>query len=347
MKILRIVLGLLFVTIIAMIILYLIEPKNQISITPIQITNNKIWSLSAVGDIQLSREVAAQIDKFGPIYPFENIANLTESSNLTVGNLESPFTTKEVNTQSGSMVFGADIKSIEGLKLAGFDLVNLANNHFGNQGQEGMNLTFSTLNQNNIDYFGAGTNFQTTHTPVIKQVNGVKIAFLGYSDSDVLPANSIAKEVSAGVAVMDIKQAKIDIEEAKTKADMVIVSMHSGTEYTPNPNSRQIEFAHAAIDSGADLVIGHHPHVVQAIENYRGKKIFYSLGNFVFDQAWSSETMQGLMVKLTFNNTKLTNTELIPIKIENWCQPRVLLPTEPEYESILNRINIASAKLIQ
>jgi len=346
MKILRIVLGLLFITIIATTIIFTIKSEKQISIPPVQVKNDRVWSLTAVGDIMLSRQVAAQIDEFGSTYPFENIAKSTESTNLTVGNLESPFTTNEVNTKSGSMVFGAGIKSVEGLKMAGFDLVNLANNHFSNQGQEGMNLTFDTLNQNNIDYFGAGTNFQAAHTPLIKDVNRVKIAFLGYSDSDVLPGNSIAKETLSGLAVMDINQAKIDIEKAKTMADMVIVSMHSGTEYTPNPNSRQIEFAHAAIDSGADLVLGHHPHVVQAIEDYKGKKIFYSLGNFVFDQAWSNETMQGLMVKLTFNNTKLTNTELIPIKIENWCQPRVLLPTEPEYDSILNRINTASENLL-
>lgn len=344
-----IILMLSILIVITSIIIFLPEPKFEamepLKKQPSPSKAAQIWTLTAVGDIQLSRQVATKINQNGPDFPFDKIKDTIIGSDIIFGNLESPFTTKEANTNPSTMIFGAEIKTTTGLKNAGFNLVNLANNHFSNQGQSGIDLTFKTLTDNNIDYFGAGTNFDNAHKPLIKEVNDIKIAFLGYTDKDVLPANSIPNTDTPGVAVMDITQAKIDIVQAKSEADMVIISMHSGTEYTPNPNQKQIEFAHAAVDNGADLVLGHHPHVVQAIEEYKGKKIFYSLGNFIFDQAWSKETQEGLMVKLTFANTSITNTELMPIKIDNWCQPRLLETTEPAYTDILDRISTASNKL--
>lgn len=316
MKVLRLILAIIFVLMIIATILYWPKPVTW------HAPPDRTWTILAVGDIMMSREVSVKINQFGPDYPFTNISDMTKSTNLTVGNLEAPFTAGQSDTDPNTMIFGAELKSVQGLKNAGFDLVNLANNHFGNQGKEGMDLTFKTLNENNIDYFG------TTSQPLIKTIKDVRIAFLGYTEP-----------------IMKIEQLKTDIAAAKTQADIIIVSMHAGYEYTPYANTRQIEFAHAAVDAGADIVIGHHPHVVQGIEDYKGKKIFYSLGNFVFDQPWSKETKQGLMVKLTFDGKKLIKTDLIPIKIENWCQPRVLASDEPEYNSILKRIQTASERL--
>lgn len=338
MKFLRLILATLFILMVV-IVIFIVSSHQKISL------NDRTWTLLAVGDIQLSREVGVKIDKYGADYPFEKTIDVTEDADITIGNLESPLTSGKSNPDPNSMVFGAEIKSIDGLKNAGFDLLNLANNHFSNQGQAGMNLTFETLNDNNIAYFGAGYNNLEAHQAKILTVDNIKIAFLGYTDKDVLPSGSIATATTPGVAVMDKEEIKKDIAVAKTQANVIIVSMHSGHEYTPNPNGHQIDFARTAIDSGADVVIGHHPHVVQAIEDYKGKKIFYSLGNFIFDQPWSTETKQGLMVKLTFDGKNLTKTELIPIKIENWSQPRILASDEPEYQAILNRIQTASEKL--
>ena len=321
MKALRVILAIIFALTVLATVFY--WPKPQTWLGPV----DKTWTMLAVGDIQLGREVAVKINQFGANYPFENIIDVTKSANLTIGNLESPFTAGKSNTDPNTMIFGAELKSVEGLKNAGFDALNLANNHFANQRQSGMDLTFDILNKNDIGYFG------TANQPLIKTIKDVKIAFLGYT------------EATSGVAVMDVEQAKLDIAAAKTQADLIIVSMHSGYEYTPYTNNHQIEFARAAIDAGADIIIGHHPHVVQAIEDYNGKKIFYSLGNFIFDQPWSIETKQGLMVKLTFDGKNLAKTDLIPIKIENWCQPRVLSPDELEYNRILNRFQTASEKL--
>ena len=339
MKVSRIILGILFILVIAATIFY--WPKPRIWLAPVDET----WTLLAVGDIQLSRECAIKIKQEGPLYPFEKIKDLTQSTNLTVGNLESPFFDGQANTDPNTMIFGAEKEALEGVKDAGFDVLNLANNHFSNQGREGMNTTFDVLAGNDIGYFGAGTNFTAARQAQIKEVKNFKVAFLGYTDPGVLPSDSAATNSTPGVAVMDVEQAKLDIAAAKSQADIIIVSMHAGYEYPPNPNKRQIEFAYAAIDAGADVVLGHHPHVVQAIEDYKGKKIFYSLGNFVFDQAWSNETKQGLVVRLTFDGKDLSKTDLVPIKIENWCQPRVLSEDDPEYQSILNRIQMASEKL--
>jgi len=322
MKFLKFFLVFLFLLGLIFLFFYFYGPqKIQTSFQPI-LQSEQTWSLIGVGDIQLSREVASKIDLYGVDYPFEKTADLTGSANLTIGNLESPFFEGESNTDPNTMIFGAELKSVAGLKNAGFDALNLANNHFSNQGKEGENLTMDVLTKNDINYFG------TPEQPLIKTIKNNRIAFLGYSEP-----------------TMDAGQVKLDIESAKAKADTIIVSIHAGYEYTPYANSRQIEFARAAVDAGAEVVLGHHPHVVQGIEDYKGKKIFYSLGNFIFDQPWSEETKQGLMVKLNFEGKYLTSTELIPIKIENWCQPRILASDEKEYQTILERIKTASDKL--
>jgi len=145
-----------------------------------------------------------------------------------------------------------------------------------------------------------------------------------------------------GTALMQ-KAKMIDaVGAAKGKADLVIVSMHSGIEYTGKPNDSQIDFAHGAIDAGADLVIGHHPHVVQMAEKYKGKYIFYSLGNFIFDQMWSQETREGLMIKIYFSKTGVSKISPVPIIIENYSQPRIA--NSAEAEKILKRLSIPLEK---
>jgi poly-gamma-glutamate capsule biosynthesis protein CapA/YwtB (metallophosphatase superfamily) len=305
--------------------------------------NLKQTTILATGDIMLSRAVDTEMDKHGRLYPFQETLELTNDANFTFGNLESPF--REGNSISQPMTFGAEKSSLEGLITSGFDAVNLANNHFGNQGQSGMKTTFDVL-KGKIDFFGAGTNDTDACKPFIKDINGSLVAFLGYTDTDVIPDSYIANSSHGGVCIMNETTLRINLLDAQQKADFIIVSMHSGTEYTPNPNQRQKDFAHAAIDAGADLVIGHHPHVVQAIEFYKGKFINYSLGNFIFDQSWSKETQQGLVTKFTLTLNQITKIELIPIHISNESQPKII-NDQSESESIFTRIFTASEKLRQ
>jgi poly-gamma-glutamate synthesis protein (capsule biosynthesis protein) len=117
--------------------------------------------------------------------------------------------------------------------------------------------------------------------------------------------------------------------------------MHAGYEYQTYPNQQQKEFAEAAVDSGAELVLGHHPHVVQTTEVYNGGYIIYSLGNLVFDQMWSEETREGIIARCQFLNSEVRSVEFIPIKIENYSQPR--LANEAESDKILSRMGLEEA----
>lgn len=120
----------------------------------------------------------------------------------------------------------------------------------------------------------------------------------------------------------------------------MIVAFHWGTEYTSTPNSTQIELAHSTIEAGADLIIGNHPHWVQGIEQYKGKFISYSHGNFIFDQMWSQETKEGVLGKYTFNNDGLINVEFIPVIIDEYSQPR--FATKAEADRVLQRMKESS-----
>lgn len=299
-------------------------------------------SIVAVGDILLSRNVGKRMDEKGVKYPFLKTFQVIQAADLALANLESPFGEKGEKVREGT-VFKAEPEYLEGPKSAGFDAFSLANNHFGDQGTAGMVYTFKLLKENSIYYFGAGNNFAEAHTPYLTEIKSTRIAILGYNDSDVVPASYQATPNKPGSAFMNIEQLKKDLKTAKENADFVIVSIHSGTEYTPNPNQSQQNFAKAALENGADLLIGHHPHVVQAIDYHQNKFIFYSLGNFVFDQMWSQETREGLILRLKISLNQVVEAELLPVLISDFSQPEVIKGETSE--KILSRIYEASLKL--
>lgn len=309
------------------------------------LTTNSEVSFLAVGDISLSRNVAAQILKYNnPLLPFKNTANLLTSTDFNFANLESPFSGGNYFGKTGSLVFNAPLNNIKGLVEYNFKILNLANNHALDQGLKGLEYTRNYLIKNSIQFVGAGNNLTEAWQPALVEVNGIKIAFIGASYSSI---NDNAKTTNDYVArIEDLNMLKNAITQAKKTSDFIIVTIHAGTEYTYKPNEKQITFAHAAIDAGADMVIGHHPHWIQSIEQYQGKYIFYSLGNFIFDQMWSQETKEGLMLKITLKkNSKvgLYQIELLPIIIENYSTPR--LANEQESATILNHIGIKEKTL--
>lgn len=268
-------------------------------------------------------------------YPFLETAEFTASADLTIGNLETAITPGRP-IQTGEMMFRADPAAVSGLTYAGFDILSLANNHTPNFGDIGLKNTFKYLHEAGIDYMGAGENYQAARQPVIKKVNDVTIAFLAYNDSDVVPVDYQATATDPGTVFLDTTIITEDVKRAKKLVDLVIVTMHSGSEYQPLPNSRQKEYAHAAIDAGADLVIGHHPHVVQTVEKYQGKWIIYSLGNFVFDQMWSQATREGVIAEIQLEKTGVTDIEYYPVVIQDYSQPR--MAEGEEGERILERL---------
>ncbi|MBU1088684.1 CapA family protein, partial [Patescibacteria group bacterium] len=300
-------------------------------------------SLIAVGDIMLSRTVAQKIKQNGPDYPFTKTTNLLQSADLLFGNLETPLTEGPV-VNSGEMLFRADPTLAQTLKKYNFSILSLANNHTPNFGNKGLLDTFQYLSQAGIKYVGAGQNQTKAAQPQYIKKNGIKFAFLAYNDSDVVPLSYFATPNSPGTNPMNLDSLKSHIKTAKQKADFVIVSMHSGNEYVNNPNQSQINFAHTAIDAGAEIVIGHHPHTIQILEKYKNKFIFYSLGNFIFDQMWSQQTRQGLTIKILFNQNEIEKIDLIPILINDYCQPQII--TDQTYsQKILKKLNYDLTKL--
>ena len=207
-----------------------------------------------------------------------------------------------------------------------------------------MDDTFKYLQENNIQYVGAGNNDQQAYQPVYITKNGIKFAFLAYCDSVFTPNNYEAQENRNGIAFMRVDKMKQAVQEAKKKADIVIVSMHSGIEYTSHPNTKQKNFAHQAIDAGADLVIGHHPHVIQNMEKYKDKYIIYSLGNFIFDQMWSINTKRSLIMKIKINKQGVQDVRVQPVVIEHFAQPR--LANSQESKEIIKRLEMPIKTII-
>lgn len=303
------------------------EEKSQImSLAPLRLNEEKPEDSEiifyAVGDIMLDRGVDYMIKKNGNYdfkFPFLKIADYLKRADILFGNLESIISDKGVKV--GSIYsFRAEPEAIEGLIFAGFDILSVANNHVFDYGREAMEDSFERLKKAGIDYVGGGFDEKEAREGIVKEVKGTKICFLAYTNKG--SKYWAATEKNSGIGWLD-ERIKDDIEKAKDRSDLVIVSFHTGEEYQAQSNKEQEYFSHLAIDSGADLVIGHHPHIVQPIEKYKNGWIAYSLGNFVFDQYFSEETMKGLLLEVIIENKKIK--EVIPrkIKISEKYQPAI------------------------
>ena len=301
-----------------------VETGIQSSLDPrLRGDDRKEHTMLFVGDIMLSRNIAAQINKNeDPLYPFLFMATTTQNADLAFANLESPISAS--GTLQGSIYsFRAEpVGSINGLQYAGFDVVNLANNHIWDYGRTAALDTMRYLRDAGIDYIGFGRDYDEANTPVIKQVGNAKVAFLGYTEfySERLWADE-------KLGLSEFKTDEIAKRVAKIKesgqADIVVISLHWGVEYETASNAAQQRIAHQLIDAGADLIIGHHPHVPQEFETYKNGYIVYSLGNFVFDQNFSADTRRGLMLKVTLKDKKITAAETTDIKFTKAFQPYI------------------------
>lgn len=281
-------------------------------------------SIIFVGDIMLGRKVNVNTIRYNNFnWPFEEVARVLSDADVTVVNLEGPLVYNCPTTTEG-FKFCGDSRHVSGLAHSGIDIANLANNHSRNYGIKGTNETKEILSKVGMHTFDE-------EETLLYEFEGKHITFLGYDvvfqESDPL-----------------IPTIKADVLEATNKSDLVIVSFHWGDEYTNVPNYHQINLAHAAIDAGADLIIGHHPHWIQTAEFYKDKLILYSLGNFVFDQMWSQETREGLGAKLIFDERRLIKVELMPVLIENYGQPH-FLEGDAKFE-IIEGMKIRSSEVV-
>lgn len=288
------------------------------------------YTLWILGDTMLGRSIntkAVRLNDF--LHPFRKTAELIGSSDITFSNLESPFNEDCPITDTG-MVFCADKRFAQGLKFAGIDIVSIANNHIGNQGDDGISYTKELLNSVGIKSVG-------DHNFEIIEVRGKKFGFLAY--------NHIFPDIK-NISWVDDDTVRKEVSDLKKIADFVVVSFHFGVEYKLYPTKEQMQFAHTAIDSGADLVVGHHPHWVQGTEVYKNKYIFYSLGNYIFDQLWSKSTMEGLTAKITIgNDNAISNVSLVPVIMEKSFQTR--LANEAETKLILEKVKRSSSNIME
>jgi len=285
------------------------------------ISDSQNGTLLFVGDLMLSRAVGAAMERRNDYnFPFSKMGTFLSGADITFGNLEGPISNR--GTQISNIYsFRDDPNVVGGLKNAGFDILSIANNHIWDYGRDAFVDTLNYLKNSGIDFVGGGENFDDAHKGVLKEINGIKIIFLGYTD--LLPRSASAGQNVPGISYFDLDQMIQDIKEAKNKADIVVVSFHWGQEYQTKHNARQEQIAKAAIDAGASLVIGHHPHVVQELEEYKNGHIVYSLGNFVFDQNFSEDTKSGLLLKVILKNKRISRIEQFSIKFTPSFQPQL------------------------
>lgn len=261
------------------------------------------WTMTVVGDIMLDRSVWSKIRAYGRDYPFAKIRSRLRGSDIILGNLEGPFTNSTRHAVTGgALSFTFDPILVPTLKNAGFTTLLLANNHTLNQGQAGLDNTRRLLKKQGLDSYGDPRNRRGYH--LTKNIDGRRITFLGYDQLDGAVTNVLT-----------------DIRNAHAKGEYVIVTPHWGAEYQLGIQPRLQRLAKQLIDAGADMVIGGHPHVVEPFEIYKGKFIAYSLGNFVFDQYFSYDTQEELMLKFAFTTSSVT-IEVVPL-ISTRSQPSV------------------------
>jgi len=244
---------------------------KNIKISSVEIPTTTIFF---VGDIMLTRGVQSSVsNNFNGDYNklFENVKEFKDAD-ILMGNLEGDVS--DVGNNVGSKYsFKMNPSVLQALKNAGFDIVNFANNHVGDWNMIAFKDTLFRLDRNGILKTGAGLNEEEAKIVTIIKKNGVKFGFLGFSD--VGPNWMEAKGDNPGILLATNPKLEEIIKNAKERSDVLIVSFHFGEEYKTIHNERQEILAHKSIDSGADMVIGHHPHVIQDIEEYKGKPIVY------------------------------------------------------------------------
>lgn len=296
----------------------------------------------------MGRQLGAEMKKTGDYsLPFQNIGALLTSADITFGNLEGTFCEKPPWPRSG-MTFRIEPDAVKSLVAGGFDVVSVANNHFGDGGDACMAFSLGHLRTHGIGAPGAGNTYEEAHAPALLERNGVKFAFLAYTyaeRNDRLPPviSSKPKLPRPVIAGRNPENVRRDVQAALQRADVVIVSLHDGAEYLQRVAKETEEFARAAIEAGATAVFGHHPHVPGRVEQYREGWIFYSLGNFAFQQNTPPAVRHALIARLTFHGKSLAQVEAIPAFIETYARPRPATPEEAE--KILKSIGMPSSVL--
>jgi poly-gamma-glutamate synthesis protein (capsule biosynthesis protein) len=279
---------------------------NSIFPTIVKKLEEKPIRIIFTGDVMLSRSVGNRMARENNFsYPFEKIKDFFTNADVVAINLEGPVSLRGENMGS-EYSFRADPRVLKGLQSIHVNVASLANNHMWDWGSVALLDTVSFLQKDSILPVGAGKNFAEANKVKALEIRGTKIGFLAFQD--LYPKNLLATETTPGVSSFDAEKTAAQIKKIKQdkEVDFLVILFHWGEEYKPLANERQKMIAHSLVDAGADLIIGNHPHVTQNREEYKGVPIFYSLGNFVFDQYFSAETMQGEVAEISLQNNKIS-----------------------------------------
>ncbi len=314
------------------------------------------WTLVAGGDIMLDRGVydVLRNQGKGADFPFDGgtaditslvccssfgwevprlartgnagaVRDLISGADIALANFENPAPNTFTWHTSGT-IFSADQTLIDGIVAAGFDVMGVSNNHIRDQGGTGLRQTVKNLRKRGLLTTGAGKDLTAARKPAVIETHAVTVAILAY---DAIAGSYHATDTTIGSAPMKLKVVRADIKAARAAgADVVVVFPHWGVEYRATPGTAQQALARKVIDAGADMIIGNHAHWTAELEIYKGKPIWYALGNLVFDQTWSAETMEGMTLELTFHQSELVQVRMRPHVILDKAQPNFLDATD-------------------
>ena len=279
-------------------------------------------TLAFVGDIMLDRGVKQSVLKnsagdYNSV--FSDISRIKDSD-ILVGNLEGPVSDRGFDMKN-SYSFRMAPAVVPVLAAQGFDVLSVANNHASDWGKPAFADTLVKFQNSGIALVGGGNSLVEAGQVKIIEKNGVKFGFLSFSD--VGPNWLKAGSTTPGILIAGDPETPDIIRQASTACDVLSVSFHFGNEYETSPSWRQRELAQMAIDNGAKIIVGTHPHVVEPVEMYRGGVIMYSLGNFVFDQYFSTSTMNGLVVKVHMKGKEIDSVEKLNAKLDPSFRVRV------------------------
>jgi poly-gamma-glutamate capsule biosynthesis protein CapA/YwtB (metallophosphatase superfamily) len=247
-----------------------------------------------------------------------------QSADLTLANFENPLIRNAV-WHPDAATFTGDLRLLPILEQAGIDGVTLGNNHILDAGVPGLRETMVHLDDAGIAHAGAGMDLAEAREPMIFELGGTKVGVLSYQGVPYYDW-AWATETAPGTAPLRRSIMREDIERLRPGVDLIVVSPHWGKEYIATPEPWQVDFAHAAVDAGADIFVGGHAHWPKGIEVYRGKPIFYGVGNFLFDQSWSEETSTGIFAEITLYRDQVMQFRPVPFIMLDYAQPNFLVP---------------------
>jgi len=334
-------------------------PPTETIISPTETplpTNTPEPSLTKIlftGSIVPGRCVQAAVDEKGQAdFLYDDVRELVSSADIAVGTLNAALSDYPPHTGCiQTFVLVGSANNADAMSNAGFAVMSVATNHIkncglSNCGDRAFYDTMDNLRRVGILPVGAGNNLQEAMQPIVVERNGIRFGFVSLGEIESM---AFASANTPGIAPLpeDFDDAEANlraaIAAAREVSDVVITMPHWGSDYGEAPNYRQLFFDQVAVDAGADLVIGNHPHVIQGMREIKGIPVFYSLGSFVFDQDWSVETQQGIVVVITFQGTELLDYEVIPVRID--ANGHVQVAASPEAEEILGRFERLSEEL--